>query len=893
MSHASLTPAPIDVAAGRRIPAPPPAPRRAARAAPPVAALMAMVAYCAGLALHGTFPFGVVPRADNDLRHQYVPFHTYLWDLQHGTAQGDLLFNWQSGYGVGFLADFATYLANPFSWLTGLFPREEVEFAVFLVSLLSIGLAAALMTVFLGRLRPGSPWLRAQLSVGYAVCGWNVAEGAIVPMWMWGLVALPLLALVTDWCLTGRRWVLGTFLIAFCWSANFYTAAMATLAAAILLVLRLATADVDRRTRFRVLARAAGMTATGMLLAAPVILVCALANAQAQPTDRYVVGVETAPLTYLAMFLPGSLASPTAPNVFVGVLVLLLVLALPFQSRVPVRERVAWALVITLTAVSFVVTPTAKLWQGFALPHGAPFREAFVLSGFLVMAAWVCLARMPRPRALLGGAALLALLVALTHDAQPIGDPALRGTLAGGVVFTGLLLLYARGLRRRARAVVTSLLAASVVATTAHAVYAVTALEDPSLRGPSRPRTMTTVGLEAHEALTGLSRWPDARAEAGPGVFVTNNDAMLLGGQGGSYYSSYVTRETASGLAGLGLGQAMGGRHLWPARDPVLHALFGVGATLDTDAPTGPRPRTMPAPPLVTVRPDGSDGMYGAPADSVWARRQAALGARVYTVPDLTPANPDVVRTAAGWPLAGADEQGRATAGQAQAQAGPQARPGWANTFTARCAPGDRAFLYAPALRADVAVRDGVSQGFYGDPPVKLSPLVEVGRAGADGLLTLDVRTGETGQVLPADAIGCLDAPALDAAVRLLRDTGATAVRVDGHSIGADLPKGSTGTAVVAATAPPGWTCSADDGPTRPPVSHQGLLGVPLGDGADRVACAYTPPGLTAGLAGTTAGALVVAGVLLLRRLRSRRPRRQTTGGPRRPAGDRVDARRG
>ncbi|MDA5283341.1 YfhO family protein [Streptomyces sp. Isolate_45] len=888
MSHASLTPAPTDVAAGRRIPAPPPANRRAARAAPPIAALMAMVAYCAGLALHGTFPFGIVPRADNDLRHQYVPFHTYLWDLQHGTAQGDLLFNWQSGYGVGFLADFATYLANPFSWLTGLFPRDEVEFAVFLVSLLAIGLAAALMTVFLGRLRPGSPWLRAQLAVGYAVCGWNVAEGAIVPMWTWGLVALPMLALVTDWCLTGRRRVLGTFLIALCWSANFYTAAMATLAAAILLALRLTTADVDRRTRVRVLARAAGTTATGLLLAAPVILVCALANAQAQPTDRYVVGVGTAPLTYLAMFLPGSLASPTAPNVFVGVLVLLLVLALPFQSRVPVRERVAWALVIALTAVSFVVTPTAKLWQGFALPHGAPFREAFVLSGFLVMAAWVCLARMPRPRALLGGAALLALLVALTHDAQPVSDPALRGTLAGGVVFTGLLLLYARGLRRRARAVVVSLLAASVVATTAYSVYAVTTLEDPSLRGPSRPQTMTTAGLDAHEALTGLSRWPDFRAEAGPGLFVTNNDAMLLGGQGGSYYSSYVSRETASGLAGLGLGEAMGGRHLWPARDPVLHALFGVGATLDTDAPTGLRPRTMPAPPLVTVRPPGSDRPYGAPADSVWARRQAALGARVYTVPDLAPADPGVVRTAAGWPLTPADEPGRA---HAQAQG----RPGWANTFTARCAPGDRAFLYAPALRADVAVRDGVSQGFYGDPPVKLTPLEEVGRVSADGLLTFDVRTGQKGQVLPADAIGCLDAPALDAAVRRLRDTGATAVRVDGHSISADLPKGSTGTAVVATTAPPGWTCSADDGPARPPVSHQGLLGVPLGEGADRVACAYTPPGLTAGLMGSAAGALVVAGVLLaplLRRLRSRSPRRPATGEPPRVPDDRVDARR-
>ncbi|MFD6985574.1 YfhO family protein, partial [Streptomyces sp. NPDC059956] len=94
-----------------------------------------MAAYSSGLAVRGVYPFGSVPRATNDLRHQYVPFHTRLWDLLHGNAQGDLLFNWQSGYGVGFLGDFFTYLTNPFSLLTGLLPRQQAELSVYLVSL--------------------------------------------------------------------------------------------------------------------------------------------------------------------------------------------------------------------------------------------------------------------------------------------------------------------------------------------------------------------------------------------------------------------------------------------------------------------------------------------------------------------------------------------------------------------------------------------------------------------------------------------------------------------------------------------------------------------------------------------------------------------------------------
>ncbi|WP_244308831.1 YfhO family protein, partial [Streptomyces monomycini] len=126
-----------------------------------------MGAYCLGMTMLGSYPFGTRSRAVNDLGNQFVPFHTRLWDLLHGSTTGDLLLNWNSGYGVPFLADFLTYLMNPFSWLVGLFPRDLAELPVFLVTLGCVGLGTALMTVFLGRLHPGSPWLRALLAVGY------------------------------------------------------------------------------------------------------------------------------------------------------------------------------------------------------------------------------------------------------------------------------------------------------------------------------------------------------------------------------------------------------------------------------------------------------------------------------------------------------------------------------------------------------------------------------------------------------------------------------------------------------------------------------------------------------------------------------------------------------
>jgi hypothetical protein len=54
------------------------------------------------------------------------------------------------------------------------------------------------MTVFLGRLHPGSPWLWALLAVGYGLSGWVVNDGFADPMWMWGPVSLQLVCLATD-----------------------------------------------------------------------------------------------------------------------------------------------------------------------------------------------------------------------------------------------------------------------------------------------------------------------------------------------------------------------------------------------------------------------------------------------------------------------------------------------------------------------------------------------------------------------------------------------------------------------------------------------------------------------------------------------------------------------
>src|SRR5690349_371881 len=218
-----------------------------------LAAVLAALTLCAGDAIARSYPFGPHTRSVNDLGNQFVPFHARLWDLLHGRADGGLLLNWQSGFGTGFLPDFGTYLSSPFALLVGVFPRDRIDLAVYAVTLVKTGAAAAAMTWLLTALRRGRgrEWAAAVLGASYALCGWSVIEAVYNPMWLDGLIAFPLLCLAAEWARTGRRPVAAVLLVTLAWVSNFYTAYMATLGAALVLVVRLLVEDGTRRERVR------------------------------------------------------------------------------------------------------------------------------------------------------------------------------------------------------------------------------------------------------------------------------------------------------------------------------------------------------------------------------------------------------------------------------------------------------------------------------------------------------------------------------------------------------------------------------------------------------------------------------------------------------------------
>jgi hypothetical protein len=829
------------------------------------AALLSMAAFCLALALRHTYPFGHRSRAVNDLANQFLPFHEHLWDLEHGVSSGDMFFNWNSGYGVPFLADFFTYLCNPFSWFVGLFPRDMVDLPVFLVTLFSIGLGTGLMTVFLGRLHAGSPWWRALLAVGYGLCSWVLNDGFADPMWMWGIVALPLLGIATDWCVQGRHWVIGTLFFAAAWVGNFYTGAMATIAVGLILLTRVLLMTSPLRDRLRILGRAGTMVAVGVLLAAPIMTVDLPASTDSQPPPpNTFTGAFPPALDVLAQLLPAGRETRALPDVFVGIFALVLVAAFPFHRLVPLKERLVWLGLLVVTMFSFLWEPTLLVWHGLALPNGSPYRASFVFAAMLVIVAWLSLARRPRPAALLIGSGLVLALLLVSRDLDSVRHSVWVSVLLGGpAVLVSLLALYRWRDSRWVRGGAALVLTGTVFFGSAYSAYVAEAIRSKIPFFTPMASMATPQARSAYTALQAARTWPDGRVEPGPYRFA-NNDGALLNVEGSRYYSSYLPAATAEALQGLGISWTISGRHIHSPTDPVTRALMGVTTYLDP----APAPQNFtvtpagPTAPLVTVHPAGA---VEQPGTTVFARQQALLGATVYQVPKLSYATgPEPTRTDGGWQLTKMPKDGRRV------------------TFSATCAPGTDAYFYTPWL--DGWVRGPANDiNYVGRESLTSNPMELLGTVPADGKVKIAIYSRKA-QVLPDASLGCLDKSKLTAAIANLRATGATRIEAGGHSIDATLPAGSTGVAVLAVPAVKGWACSSDGGRLGRPSSAQGFLAVPLDGGASSIHCTFQTPGLKSGLALSGLALVIIlatTGTAMMRRRRAGQSPEET--GP--PAG--------
>ncbi|WP_158564277.1 YfhO family protein [Jiangella anatolica] len=809
-----------------------------------MSALLTVAAFVAGVMLRGTFPFGEASRNTNDLGQQFIPMHAYLRDVLTGAAPGDLVFSWSSGFGVPFLGDFMAYLGGTFSWIVVLFPRDGMDLALYVIAVLAVATAAAAMTAYLRLLRPTGPaWLAVVAGVSYALCGWAMDDAVYMTVWLNGLVAFPVLCLVCEWILRRRTLlplVVSPFVVALLWTSHFYTVYMATIGAAIVVLARVLSYDasVSARRRITGVLRCALAVVAGIGLAAPLLVPTFWAVRYSRPSPH--IEFQAMDWTdFLSRLLAGSEGVGTSPGLAVGTVLLLLALSLPVNSAVARRERLVWTGAVVLTLVSMQVTLTHEVWHGFDTPNGSPFRQAFVVAGLLVIAGW--LSGSAGLRGWVPVVVPLALVAALyvgVRDGQFVTETT---RLVVPIMALAAVVAWLAGRRSWAAVPAVIVVGAAVVV---EATAGVVAIDEARSRIIGAHPTWGDTNDQVRELVLAADAWPESRVA--PGGYVTQNDPMLLGGQGPQYYSSTIPDAVARALIDLGFGYAGFGRANYDPANPVIDTVFAVAARPAPDADGTMRLERYDTGPLVTVRP----GPPWSSADpGAFGRQETALGADVYTVPDA-----EVVANRSVTVLARGDDLVVAPVPAADLPAEVQ--------LTAVCPAGTERYLAAPSFVGDVLDPETGWRPVL--PPYARYPGLHQGagmqRVGGpvDAALTLRIH-GQT--VLPRHPVGCLDRSLL-ASVAAQPERRPESIEVTGHGIDVRLAPGAAdGTVVFGVIRSPGWRCSAGDGPARTPSTAAGLIAVPVEAGVTEVSCGYRPRGLRMGLA-LGAGALAVVAAL-------------------------------
>lgn len=391
--------------------------------------IMLLVYFCYQL-----IPFGDKTILRMDLYHQYGPLFAELYERIIGGES--LLYSWNTGLGGSFLGNFFNYLSSPFSIIILLFGHENIPEAIAAMILLKAAFASMAFSYYLKRSTGKNDCTITAFGVLYSFCGFFIAYYWNV-MWLDAMIMLPLVALGIERTVNKGKFGLYAFALAFTMVANYYMAFMTCIFAVLYFFVyyfshytvndstvytsplqrSYTTSEGENKTvplgkwvnKIRTESRffQSGIRfAAGSVIAAAVTAVTLLPTYFALQACSATSG--TFPKKFASYFkifdfMANHLASvdPTIrssgkdvlPNVYCGMIVVLLICLYLFTKTISKREKVMHITLLSFFFFSFNTNYLNYIWHAFHFPNDLPYRFSFIYSFILLIMAYQVLIR--------------------------------------------------------------------------------------------------------------------------------------------------------------------------------------------------------------------------------------------------------------------------------------------------------------------------------------------------------------------------------------------------------------------------------------------------------------------------------------------------------------------
>lgn len=418
------------------------------------------------------FPWGDTTVLRMDLYHQYGPLFVELFDrvVDHET----FLYSMTSGGGSSFLGNYFNYLSSPLTTLIFLFDREEMAYAITLLVAVKCVLSAGSMSFYLKKSQKGTGVATSAFGVLYAFSAYFLAYFWNI-MWLDAMYLLPIILLGIETMInTGHKklYFISLFIMFY---SSYYMAYMICIFSCVYFIAYFflnnnpntkvnAGLKIQKKFSLKKIAnnkfinRGVTFAVTSIMVAAVsavfLLLVYFILSGASATSDSFPTNLRS----YFTMFdlLESHFANLTTtirssgddilPNIYCGILPIILVPLYLINKEIGVREKVVYVALLAFLIISFDTNYTDFIWHAFHFPNDLPYRYSYMYSFLFVVVAFKSFKHI---KALsikeigivtLGWAAIVAVSSEFTNE--KVDESAIYVTLILLAVWCGFLFLY-------------------------------------------------------------------------------------------------------------------------------------------------------------------------------------------------------------------------------------------------------------------------------------------------------------------------------------------------------------------------------------------------------------------------------------------------------------------
>ena len=435
------------------------------------AVLMLLVYYCFEI-----IPFGNKTVLRMDLYHQYGPLFAELYDRI--TQLKSMLYSWNTGGGGAFLGNYYNYLSSPVGGLLVLlFGHENVPEAIGSMVLLKNALAAAAMAYYLKKTGGRNDFTVSAFGILYAFCGFFIAYYWNI-MWIDAMYLLPLVVLGIERIINKQKATFYIVALAVSFFSNYYMSYMICIFSVLYFLVYyfsnysikevLPTKPVyedengeiyDRKIDNVLYSRfvesgllftigsfaAVGLAAVALLPTYFCLKTCSATSGTFPSDYEFYNNVFDFLANHLTSLEPTirSSGDTVLPNVYCGVITVMLVPLYIFCDKIKAKERAAHIILLAVFFLGFNLNFANYIIHALHFPNDLPFRFSFIYSFLLLTIAYKALVniRSFSTKALLGSGVATVLFAVLV---QKLGmsnatEETIYLSIAFAVVYTVVL----------------------------------------------------------------------------------------------------------------------------------------------------------------------------------------------------------------------------------------------------------------------------------------------------------------------------------------------------------------------------------------------------------------------------------------------------------------------